>query len=463
MSARIFLLLGESPDASLTWLRVSHEGAMMARGESKNYADFAIHVDWNGTDPIIGLLPGELIAYRLLPTPPRGRAQFLSAANYLLEDTLAEDIDNLHVAIARREISGAGQKERQQQGRKQEGQRQEGQRQEGRRQEGMCIAISDAIMKRWHESFVDNALFPDILTADFLALPITAPTTTPITTHAPAVLAADDTHNDDETGISETYAQASHLTVFIHQDGLLAHGARGGMAMDKETAILVFDQVIEEWAPHSLTLYAEGIPEGWNNATHLTLVDNADLTRLGGLLHQGTENKTVIPNLLSGTYGKKVDMFASLKPWRGVGIAASLALVTLFGSWIADGLRQSREADRLASLSQEIHEKAFPSAAGRDPVQHARTVLNQQGSSADFLGLWVRFADAVEKDDSIQIDRFEYIEATGTARVSLQLDSIEQLTTLKAALAENGVKANERQMNKNNNTNKFIGDLTVEL
>ena len=113
MSQYLALLLGETPDAPVSWLQIEADGALSAHGRADGYqafvdtlADEAIVSDTT----IVALRPGELTALRLLETPPRAQAQFLAAAGFLLEDSLAEAVDDLHIAVARRDgvgLSGA--------------------------------------------------------------------------------------------------------------------------------------------------------------------------------------------------------------------------------------------------------------------------------------------------------------------------------------------------------------------
>lgn len=50
---------------------------------------------------VAAVIPGEQVAYRTLPSPPRQRSKLMSAAQLLLEDELASPIEDQHVAVHR--------------------------------------------------------------------------------------------------------------------------------------------------------------------------------------------------------------------------------------------------------------------------------------------------------------------------------------------------------------------------
>ncbi|MEL7015063.1 MAG: type II secretion system protein GspL [Pseudomonadota bacterium] len=434
MSDRLFVLLGETPEVPLTWLRVQADGRLAMRGQASDYATFANNPPAR-EGAFVALLPGELTALRLLPTPPRGQAQFLSAAHYLLEDSLAEAIDDLHVCVARQGTSG------------------------------QCLGIADDIMVAWAEAFRQTGLTPDILTADYFALPqrdSVAPVeepTNPMRGDDGAQLGAE-AANDDPSTDDNSAAPLETVIIFIHADGLLARGPKGGVSIDRLTAEAVLQPLLDQWAPDHIDLYTEVCPDFLRDHPALTLHTGADMNALAQLAGEAFTQRAVVPNFLSGNYGRKTDWRAAVMPWRGVAAAAGLFAVVLSGAWLAEGWRNERQAERLASLTRDIHRNAFPQATTEDPVAHARRVLSASGGGVTFNALWVGFSGAVDGRQGVQVEHFRFVNGGRALQVGVLVDTLDTLGALKAALAENGIQAEEGAMNRTSG-GLFSGELTV--
>ncbi len=410
MSANLYLLLGDTPDAPLRWLRVNDAGSLLANGIKQNFSAFAQTNIFTGEERLVALLPGELAALRLLPSPPRSRTQFLSAARYLLEDSVAEDIDNLHVAIATRNKVGTQSA-----------------------QAGLCLAVSKSLMEHWHRVFLEEGIFPSLMSVDFLGLP----------------------YSNDTSDHLE-------LSLFVHHDGLLANGSSGGLAMDLETAEIVIDDIIEEWSPDHINLYADKNAISLNDETRVMHHPEANLSTLAALLHQGTVVANAIPNLLTGAFGRKINWRTEIAPWRGIAIAACFCAVAAFGAWALDGIRADRSANRYTDIARDIHQNAFPEVRNVDPVQHARQVLSTQVSDIGFLSIWLGFASAIEQHEGVQVDGFFFAGSGSDMRVTINVESQDSLNAFKATLEESGISAQEGRMNRNTN-GQFAGELTVKL
>lgn len=96
----VVLKLGASPKEPLAWGAFS--GATIA--EAGRVADVAaLAAVVAGVPPearLVAVLPGEQTAMRAIPSPPKNPAKLKAAAAFLLEDELAEPVDDLHIAIS---------------------------------------------------------------------------------------------------------------------------------------------------------------------------------------------------------------------------------------------------------------------------------------------------------------------------------------------------------------------------
>ena len=107
MNETLILLAGSTPEAPVQWAFVGESGIIEA-DTADSVADLAAITDRAAEARSIALiLHGECATMRALPVPPKSTAQFRAAASMLLEDELAESLENVHVVTTRHE-SGAG-------------------------------------------------------------------------------------------------------------------------------------------------------------------------------------------------------------------------------------------------------------------------------------------------------------------------------------------------------------------
>jgi type II secretion system protein L len=88
---------------------------------------------------IVAVLPGEQVAMRAIPAPPKQLSKLVAAATYLLEDELAEAASDLHIVVA-----GAGDR--------------------------AALAISKALMRDWLSAFEAAGVALTEMTVDYLCI-----------------------------------------------------------------------------------------------------------------------------------------------------------------------------------------------------------------------------------------------------------------------------------------------------
>ncbi|MAW81207.1 MAG: hypothetical protein CMI63_13290 [Parvularcula sp.] len=143
MNETLILLAGSTPEAPVQWAFVGESGIIEA-DTADSVADLAAITDRAAEARSIALiLHGECATMRALPVPPKSTAQFRAAASMLLEDELAESLENVHVVTTRHE-SGAG----------------------------ISLAIKKSEMDAWLTALAQSGLSPDILTVDYAVTPM---------------------------------------------------------------------------------------------------------------------------------------------------------------------------------------------------------------------------------------------------------------------------------------------------
>ncbi len=378
MSNALIFLLGASTAAPIRWGRIE-DGRLLEGGRLENAGDLSgLSGAASAPDAIVAILPGEQVALRRMPAPPKADSKFRSAAAYLLEDELADPIGDLHVAVAMREG------------------------------DGLAIAVRKRIVEEWLAAFADAGLEPTLLTADYLLLP----------------------------------SGAGQATAIFEEDRAIIAVGGGGFAI--ETALLpdIARSAFGE-RPERLTWYGDRaaarlLPDA-GAAEWLGPADDANLLAFYGALL----DERAPPNLLQGDYRRRRAWAPALAPWRRSGalLAASLAAFAVFT--IADTVRAGRTAERLEQASLAIHQRVFPDAANKNPAAHARQILGSGGGGGSFLELAARFAESVEVDNKVQIDRVSFDAARGEIVVSVRSNSDVDIEALKTRLAERGVAARD--------------------
>lgn len=92
--------LGQSPQDPVAWGAFA-AGTIGEAGRVANVAALAsIAARLPAEARLVAVLPGEQAAMRAIPAPPKQSAKLKAAAAYLLEDELAEPIDDLHIIVS---------------------------------------------------------------------------------------------------------------------------------------------------------------------------------------------------------------------------------------------------------------------------------------------------------------------------------------------------------------------------
>ncbi|MBU2978323.1 type II secretion system protein GspL [Alteromonas sp. C1M14] len=142
---QLLVRLGSRHDAPVQWLVWSaSEREIIASGELPDAAHLASLKERAGQRPVIALAPGSDILLKWVNLPPRAGRKILSALPFMLEDELAEDINQQFFAIG------------------------------PKRGDKQAVAVvSHEKMNNWQQWLKDAGLLCDRLIPDVLAVPLT--------------------------------------------------------------------------------------------------------------------------------------------------------------------------------------------------------------------------------------------------------------------------------------------------
>lgn len=396
MNETLILLLGEDPDQPVRWAFVGADGVRAADTAPDASVLDALAPRAANAQSIVAVLPGEQVAMRAMPSPPRVASKFKAAAMYLLEDDLAESLDALHIAVLRRENGGA------------------------------AFAVKKSIMDGWRDVFAESGFYPDVIAADFSLL-------------------------ENRAGQGVIVFEPNRLICAIGDSGFAAERPLADGLASMLTADETIDAVMAHGDPDTERFDASDKPVSWAGHT-----DDASLF----MLYAGGAARSDAANLLQGGYRKRRDWRGALAPWRRAAMLAAACLVGFIAITVADGVRSARLVDRLNDEALTVHRTAFPEAANVNPRDHARRILSSRTVGPAFLSLTADFANSIDEEDQIQIDRIRYNAARNEFSVNLSFSDINDLEALKAKLTARGVGVREAGGVRRSG-GRYIGELQV--
>lgn len=399
MNETLILILGQSPAEPVRWAFTADGDILEADTASSVEGLSAIAGRAAQARMTVAVLPGEQAAMRAMATPPRAPSKFRAAAAFLLEDDLAENLDQLHVAVARH-ADGAG----------------------------LALAVKKSVMEMWRTALEQAGVILDHAAPDYAFLPI----------------------------------EAERASIVCQAERVFGVFSRQGFAIERPLADALAVMLADDESVDSIIAFGDPDAERIDYLDKATewrgLSDDASLFRLyAHKLQSGAA-----PNLLQGDYRKRRDWRAAIGPWRRAGVLAAACLVAFVGVVVSDGVRSTRLAERLDQETLALHQTAFPDQHNASPREHARRILAASDSGASFLPLSAQFAESLEQNGNIQVDRIRYNAARGEFSINLRFADINDLEALKQALAARGVNASEAGGVRRTG-NAFVGELRVGL
>ncbi|QUN06050.1 type II secretion system protein GspL [Shewanella yunxiaonensis] len=104
MSERLFIRLGSNSSAPCAWLVWSEqEQEIIASGELADAHALSTLSERAGNRPVDVLVPGDAISLTTVNLPGKAQRQALKALPYMLEDSLAQSVDELHFVAGPRD------------------------------------------------------------------------------------------------------------------------------------------------------------------------------------------------------------------------------------------------------------------------------------------------------------------------------------------------------------------------
>lgn len=377
MTDLVVLKLGATPGDPLAWGAVSG-GRMTEAGRVENVAALAgLAGRFADGARMVAVLPGEQVALRDIPSPPKQSAKLRAAAGYLLEDELAEDVDDLHISVT----SGA----------------------EGAR----AYAISKSILKTWIDALSEAGVALSAVSVDFALIGGGRST---------CVIAADGGR-------------------------IIAARGNAGFAAEIELADLVAPAFMQAAGDAAIISYGAHEHVGrWAAAPveRRPLAHEADLVALFG---ENLGAKAEHPDFLSGEFRPKRQRSFQVGAWRRTAALAAGLAASLVALGFASGLKDWRIAQRYQQTAEALHKSAFPAFNGGDIRGHVRGLLASGSRTAGFLEMTARLTAGLEGHPGVSIERIRFDAARGQYVFSIRSASDSGIETFRTGLLGAGIEA----------------------
>lgn len=333
-----------------------------------------------GTRRVIVLVPAADLLLTRVTVPTASRSRVRKAAPFALEDALAQDIEDLHIALGARDTD----------------------------QQWPVAVVERARMDHWLGQLHEAGLHPDRVVPEPLALPL-EPGSGSLLLEADRALLRDQPWS----------AQAATPETLPSLIELLAGRSEEGINL-------------RVW-------HCGGELPAWLEPVSATL-ESCDHGALG-VLAAGVMQAEGLIDLLQGDYSRKEQYGRIWRPWRA---AAVLLAVSFVLAMTHQGLKHrelSREATDLKARIEQVYRDANPGGRVVDPrvqmeQQLAALRRGQGGGGSDFLGLLGRMGGALAAGSDIELLGANFRD--GRLDLELTAGDIQSLDQLKQRLTEAG-------------------------
>jgi general secretion pathway protein L len=389
----LVLTLPDNADAaSADWALVDNEavlaGGALAPGDAPELPAGA------APDHAVALAPAEAVFLRRAPVPGANDRDARRAAPYLIEEQLAQPLDEVEAAVGPAGEDGAR----------------------------FLAAVDADLLAGWRRFAAGLGVKPIHLVPDAFVLPSVgadlvafAYNDRVLARTRSADLEATDGDRDVDAALAEPIA----------------------FAVDASFAADLLPALANHLHPKRI-LVSEGVdpnltaPDGTPVA--LKRIPAPDLRVLAA--QASAESLTRLPALLGAGFLSALDWAGLLKPWRTAAILASVAILgaAVFAAGEAAYLENRADAYRAAEL--DTFQAAFPDTRVVDPQVQLRRALASVGAVEDgagFLELAAALADIMDGNEDIRIDALRYDADRGALSVSALYSGFDDFEALRTS------------------------------
>lgn len=375
------------------WVRVSSDGAQLSHVARGSLQDIAAEIAALPA-PVIALLPATQVLTTSVNIPIRSAAKIRAALPFALEESLAEDVENLHFAAGEKNSDGH-----------------------------VAVAvIATDVLKEWLQTLHAVDIHPTRLIAE---------------NHGLAKISGTLSILVDGTNVMFNDGDA---TEFVMQDVkpsdvLVVAGELDGADDDDEGAsrhLVAFCSAHEQaQLTHDWTALRQEL-----SSVDVTLLPDGALPKLATTVARGNG-----VNLLQGRFGAKTEYAALFRPWRNV---AGLLIGVVFLALAAKGIDYYRLLEERGELQAQFSSEYQRLQPGdnrsiADPLAVARNLRGRFATSDApqvFLPSMKALGTAVAANSDADIEAISY--RAGVIDIRLSVPDVASLDAIEKAVTESG-------------------------
>ncbi len=333
---------------------------------------------------VVVLVPAERLVLTRVAVPTSSRQRQLQAVPYLLEDLLAEDVEQLHFALG------------------------------SYRKGEVAVAVSaHEQMRRWLQRLAEAGIRAKSMLPDVLALPLEEGTWSVALADERALV-----RTGRETGFC---CDTGNLSLLLGH--ALQQAGEAGPA-----SLRLFDcrehpgEAVERLLPEGVEYRSEACERGI-------------LPLLAEGVHKGGSGPL---NLLQGSYSQRERLSKLWRPWRPVAALGLLLVVVQMAKAGVEYQRLKDEKELLARQVEQTFRQGFPDIKRivNPKLQAERRLESMRGAGggAGFLTLLAEAGPVLKQVSGIQLRGLDY--KGGKLVVGMQLKNLQQLDELEKKLKE---------------------------
>ena len=386
MPHSVLIRWSPQPDDPISWASFDANGVLLASQVQTSLSTIP-----TGNRSVVVLLPSTDIVLTQADIPSKQWQRVLQAVPYALEEQLAEDIDNLHFALGKRDTMGS-----------------------------IAVAIiAHHQMVNYLQQLKAINLTPTLLIPDILAVP---------------------------------QPQQGWGLLPINHIVLVRTGDQAGFAIEPQGLTAALSLALLEHKtdlPAQLVIFTDtNTPSLLPNLAELEIpiVEEVHETNVVAWLQlSSAKNKGI--NLLQGSYRPQNKLVNLWRPWR----LTAVLLILLAGLQLAkqiltyQQLVQQRQI--LTAQIEKIYRETFPQARKivnppvqmEQQLQQLRTQQNQPTTTEHFLAWLNQMSTTLQQTPGFNLQQLDY--QPGQLDLFLEIDNLQALEHLKQRLSRLGFSA----------------------
>lgn len=380
-----------------SWALLDPYGALLEEGEHLLF-ELRERIEIEESIRVVILVSGERVLTTEIDVAPRHARHLKKALPFMVEEQLAEDIDDVHLALPPN--AGVG--------------------------KNHISVVSHQELIHWLELLYSVDLEPYLIAPEFLFLP---------------------------------NPQADLRILFDADRALIQYDQYAGTVVERDN-LDVYLQLYSQSVNKQEGLHFSLMASDDDEKGKLALAEFSDTLRQGGpesvvntqiyresvfsvLAVMAIKSIDTALNLLQGGYQVRTESQQTYRKWRPVAAVVALFVVCELALFMGSGLWFQSRASDVKAESVSLYRQLFPTERRVvNPKLQFQSHLNESqsfGYSKQFLGLLeIVASDWPDEEMRLQNLRFDAYE--GGLLLEVDANTIDQLETYKSALARNGVQ-----------------------